>query len=315
MFKKILASLGKGAATVDLTFGNKCYRPGEDIHGEVILQGGDVDQKLNSLAVRLMLNVTSSRGQLSRAVTTIPLPIDRVVKAKERKAIPFHYTIPTDIPFTRSYVSYHFETLLDIEGGVDRTDVDRLVIEPSERIQSVFRSLERFGFREKPDSGKVDSYGQEFAFFPNQQFAGHINEVELRLAGQDSGIQVFMEVDIRNGYHEIEAKREFFIPNGVLQTESELDDMLLSVIQETANQPYAYSQPFSFRQHGHQGSGKGSMIPGMIGGLAVGILGSMALNELMDGFDAEGMMEDAMGEIEDVEEGFDSFFGGDDEEF
>ncbi|WP_207439173.1 hypothetical protein [Bacillus sp. SD075] len=43
----------------------------------------------------------------------------------------------------------------------------------------------------------------------------------------------------------------------------------------------------------------------MVGGLAVGVLGSMLFTEMMDGFDVEEMFEVA---TEDLDGGFDSFF-------
>ncbi|MBT2649404.1 sporulation protein [Bacillus sp. ISL-34] len=57
-----------------------------------------------------------------------------------------------------------------MEGGGDRKDVDRLVIQSQKSIQSIFNAMDQIGFRETDDSGKLDQYGQEFAFFPTQQF-------------------------------------------------------------------------------------------------------------------------------------------------
>lgn len=49
----------------------------------------------------------------------------------------------------------------------------------------------------------------------------------------------------------------------------------------------------------------GNAIPGMVGGLAVGVLGTMLFTELMEGFDVEETFEEA---TEDLDGGFDSFF-------
>ena len=130
MFKKILASLGKGAATVDLQCGNRNYQAGESIQGEVVIQGGEVEQNINQLTVRLMMNVVLKQGSVSKEVAHIPLVNRDCIHPKERKVIPFHYVLPTNIPISRGTVSYYLDTHLDIEGGVDRKDVDRLVIEP-----------------------------------------------------------------------------------------------------------------------------------------------------------------------------------------
>ncbi|MCO0598519.1 hypothetical protein NGI46_13865 [Peribacillus butanolivorans] len=49
----------------------------------------------------------------------------------------------------------------------------------------------------------------------------------------------------------------------------------------------------------------GNAIPGMVGGLAVGVLGTMLFTEMMDGFDVEERFEEA---TEHLDGGFDSFF-------
>lgn len=49
----------------------------------------------------------------------------------------------------------------------------------------------------------------------------------------------------------------------------------------------------------------GNAIPGMVGELAVGVLGTMLFTELMEGFDVEETFEEA---TEDLDGGFDSFF-------
>lgn len=323
MFKKFLARFGKGAATVDLRFDNRPYCAGETIDGEVHIHGGEVEQKVNSLAASLMMRVATKQGSATREVATIPLSGAHVILAKEQKVIPFTYQVPTNLPVSRGTISYYFDTQLDIEGGVDRTDVDHFIIEVPPQVQSIFQGLGNLGFREQHTSGKVDQYGQEFAFFPTQLFAGQVNEVELRFAYEESGVRVWMEVDCRNGYHEIEAKREFFLEQSVLHNESKVTEVLKQYITEAVDQPHAYTQPFSYTAsyHPHQehhGSGIGSMV----GGLAMGILGGMLLSEMIDGLGIDEMMEgaaeavgfdqEALGEEDDLD--FGDFFNGGEEE-
>ncbi|MGE7905823.1 sporulation protein [Peribacillus sp. NPDC094092] len=312
MFKKILASLGKGAATVDLQCGNHNYQAGESIQGEVVIQGGEVEQKINQLTVRFMMNAVLKQGSVSREVAHIPLINRDCIHPKERKVIPFHYVLPTNIPISSGTVSYYLDTHLDIEGGVDRKDVDRLVIQPQKSIQSIFNAMAQLGFRETADSGKLDQYGQEFAFFSTQQFIGQVNEVEMRFANEESGIRVFMEVDCKSGYKEIEAKREFHLNQNDLEHAAGLEKLLGKYISEAIDQPYAFTQPFSYSANQHHGrASQLNAIPGMVGGLAVGVLGTMLFTEMMEGFDMEEMFEEA---TEDFDGGFDSFFDSGDGE-
>lgn len=173
--------------------------------------------------------------------------------------------------------------------------------------------MAQLGFRETADSGKLDQYGQEFAFFPTQQFMGQVNEVEMRFANEESGIRVWMEVDCKSGYKEIEAKREFHLNPNVLEHDAGLEKLLRKYISEAIDQPYAFTQPFSYSANQHHGraSQMGNALPGMVGGLAVGVLGTMLFTEMMEGFDIEEMFEEA---IEDFDGGFDSFFDNGDEE-
>ncbi|GAA3329226.1 hypothetical protein GCM10020331_076420 [Ectobacillus funiculus] len=68
---------------------------------------------------------------------------------RNKKAIPFTYTIPANLPVSRGTVSYYFDTHLDIDGGVDRTDLDRLIVEAPKDVQAVFQALQQLGFHEK----------------------------------------------------------------------------------------------------------------------------------------------------------------------
>lgn len=281
MLKKILASLGKGAATVDLQFADDTYQAGGTIQGEVMIHGGEVTQKINKLSIRLMMNVALKQQSVSREIATISLISRDRIHPKEEKVIPFHYVLPTNIPISSGTVSYHFDTHLDIEGGIDRKDVDQLIIEPHESIGAIFQAMDQLGFRETSKSGTLDKYGQEFAFVPTEQFLGQVNEVELRFAMEDSGIRVWMEVDCKNGFKEIEAKRELQIKWSILENEAELEKLLCKYILETVDDPYAYGQPFSYSsQSHHYDHGHGTS--DMIGGLAIGVLGAMLVEEIID---------------------------------
>ncbi|WP_342047293.1 sporulation protein [Bacillus sp. OTU530] len=333
MFKKFLARFGKGAATVDLRFENRPYFAGETIHGEVHIHGGEVEQKINHASARFMMSVATKQGTATREVAVVPLSGAYSILAKEQKVIPFTYQIPTNLPVSRGSIAYYFDTQLDIEGGVDRTDVDRLIVEAPKRVQSIFRALEGLGFREKPNSGKVDQYGQEFAFFPTHLFAGHVSEVELRFSYEETGVYIWMEIDCRSGYQEIEAKREFFLEDSILQNEERLAELLHQYITESVEHPYSYTQPFSYASHyghaSHHSHGHhhgGSSLGGMIGGLALGILGGVLMSEMLDALGVDEMVDemiedtaeafgfDGEDEGEEDEGGFGDFFGGDDEE-
>ena len=307
MLKKLFARLGKGAATVDLRLHNPNIQGGQTIQGELVIQGGEVTQSINNVSVAFMMDVTLKQGPTAQQIALIPISGRDTISPGETKTIPFNYAIPADLPVSRNHVSYYFHTNVDIEGGIDRKDVDRINILPSTEVQALFDAMQLLDFREKATSGKMDAYGQEFAFFPTSRFQQDIQEVELRVAKQLDGVRVWMEVDCRNGFREIEAKREFMIPFETLQDVATVKQLLEDYISETIQNPTAYLQPFSFQnQHYQKGMSPsmGSAIPGMIGGLAVGVLGSILISEMLDGLMDEEMMEEATGEFEEATEEF-----------
>jgi sporulation-control protein len=84
-------------------------------------------------------------------------------------------------------------------------------------------------------------------------------------------------------------------------------------LTEASERPHSYTQPFSFSTPGGYSSRSSNPMGGMIGGLAMGVLGGLLLSEMM------GSAVEAMGfddEMEEVEvEDFDlgDIFGGDED--
>lgn len=303
MFKKILASFGKGAATVDLKFDDRPYQAGETIKGEVIIEGGQVEQKINDLTIRLIMNVFLKKRNISKKIALIPLIHREGIKAKEQKVIPFEFVIPKNIPVSRESVSFFFDTHLKIESGVDRKDIDQLIIQPQKSVQVIFQVMCELGFRESAASGTLDRFGQEFSFFPTYEFIEQVKQVKIRFANEQSGIRIWMEVDCNNG---MEAKRECKLDWNTLEHEMNVKKQLRKHISEVVERPHAYTQPFSYTTHHHQGSVShlDNAIPGMIGGLAVGVLGTVLLADMMEELDLEDEDDVFVG-------GFDSYFDGD----
>lgn len=54
MFKKILASVGIGAAKVDTILQTEHLLPGQRFHAEIVIKGGDAPQELSGLELALM---------------------------------------------------------------------------------------------------------------------------------------------------------------------------------------------------------------------------------------------------------------------
>lgn len=321
MFKKILASFGKGSATVDLRLYTNSYQVGENVQGDVVIFGGEVDQKIRSIDVGLFMEIRNEHGMAKHHIATVPASGPFIIHTYEEKTIPFTYQLPFTLPVSSPTVSFYFDTYLDVEGGADKKDVDYVEIKPIPQIMNVFEALERLGFRQKPTSGKLDRYGQEFSFFPMNHFAQEIHEIEMRFALEEQGIRIWLEVEVRQGYHEAEVKRDFFLPEEILNNIPELVNVLERYIVESVRQPgydyepHYYHEPHSYRHepyydddydvHHHHGSSAA----GMIGSFAAGALGGILMDEVMQDF----LEEDHDQDHDQDHDGFDfgDFFGDD----
>lgn len=320
MLKKLLSKLGVGAAKVDLVLRHPHVRLGEQLEGEFFIEGGTVEQHIRKLDVELQLIVHADGKAYRRTAAVIPVSSSFTIQPGERKVLPFSYVLPLHLPITRHHVRYAFVTRLDIADGIDAFDQDAIDILPPLALEKLFLALENIGFREKPSSGKITPYGQEFAFFPTGTWMGMIEEVEFSALIEENGVRLYLEVDVRSGFggfHETERKREIFLSNEEIDDVEELAGKLRAVIEEMIQQPHAYVGtsyvPYSVYppQHvsHHHGGHSGHSMMGAIGGFAAGMLAGMAAEELL-----EDVVEDALDDVGDVMDDIGDWFdGGDDD--
>lgn len=321
MFKKIMAKMGIGAARIDLRLDRPGYRMGETATGIIRIEGGNVEQRIIDLRVNLLMKV-SVRGQdVIKQVESFPVKSQFTVQPKPAvQEIPFSFELPDGLAISTPSVQYNLQTKLDVEMAVDPTDMDLITILPPEPVDRVLQALERNNFRQKPQSGRLTPYGQEFSFFPGADLGVPLKELEVIFFATPEELRLLIELDLANGFmrREKEYKAEIIVPQELLAAgqEDALSRFLLDKIREYANNPQsipyvsmaAYQQGTAgFGQHGQRRSGMG----GMIGGMAAGLLGGMLLSEMMSGMGDEmaggemGEEEPAMDEEMDM--GFDDF--------
>lgn len=319
MFKKLLSKLGIGSANINLMLHHSQVRLGETISGEFFIEGGTVEQHINKIDVELRLTLNQNGQVQTKTVATIPVASSFTIQSGERKVLPFTFELPKSLPVSRHSVHYTFVTRLDIAGGVDHLDEDAVQILPPLPLEKIFAAFEKLGFREKATSGALKPYGQEFEWFPTEQFKNIVQEVEFLASLEEEGVRLFLEVDVYAGafgLQEKELKREVFFPYTETNNVSILADNLREMIQEMIEQPYQYAASSYMTHHSHisHSHGRGHSMMGAIGGFAASLFAGMLVEELVD--DA---VEEALGFEEEIEEEgagfFDDFFGGEDEEF
>ncbi|WP_199426781.1 sporulation protein [Thermaerobacillus caldiproteolyticus] len=323
MLKKLLSKLGVGSAKVNFVLHHPHVRLGEKIEGEFFIEGGAVEQYIRKLDVELHVIVHANGQERRQTVAVIPVSPSFTIKPGERKVLPFSYVLPTHLPITRYGVDYILVTRLDIAEGVDALDRDAIRILPPLPLEKLFYAFDKLGFREKPTSGKVTAYGQEFEFFPTGAFREMVQEVEFLAFLEESGIRLHLEVDVLSGlfgFSERELKREVFFSYDEINDVEGLTQKLHMLLHEMVQQPQlyvgsvhvphhpGYYSPHHPDYHLHPSRHHGHGMMGAIGGFAAGMLAGMVAEELI-----EDVVEDAFDVEDHVEDIMDDWFDGDDD--
>lgn len=325
MFRKIMASLGVGAAKVNLVLDSEQVRIGERITGRMILEGGNVDQSINRLDVDVIMKVSIRGKELTRAVDTIQVARDFPIKARETRELSFDYLIPFHYPISKGTVTYALQTKMDIAQAVDTGDNDILTILPSRDMQLVFDALQGLGFREKIGSGKVDKYGQRFAFYPSTNFAEQLREMDMKFFAEGGNLKLYMELELTGGFmrNGVKHHTELTLPAELLAAGqvAELQEKFTEFLEgelKVASVEGPRLAP-SYQNYQHHPSHGSYPFGGFMGGMVAGMLGGALLGELFDNDDEPDSGEiagdegDFGGDDGGFDLGFGDFFGGDDD--
>ncbi|MFC7440344.1 sporulation protein [Laceyella putida] len=301
VFKKFMAKLGKGSAQVDLVLDKQEYKLGEQINGELFIQGGTIEQDINKIDIDFLMSVRIGEHEQTILINRFPFHEPFKIKPSERKSYSFSYELPQNLLLSGYSVSYYFITHLDIAAGVDSTDRDPIDVLPPDRFQNILKAFDKLGFCEKYGSRSFDGHMQEFELTPTSLLKDDVKEVEFVAAMEKAGIHLLLEVDLRTFSGEKEVKREVWLDNELLNNESELVNHLQHILFEMVNEPGFYHYDKAKFHH------KVSRLPGAIGAFAIGLIAMELLDEAV-----EEVAEGIFGEEE--QEGLFDFFGGEEEE-
>ncbi|MER7277184.1 sporulation protein [Dactylosporangium sp. NPDC000244] len=218
VFKKMLAAFGVGGPSVDTVLDTPAVQPGGFIDGHVHVQGGDRDARIEHVALSLVTRVEVERAGFDREagleLTRTSVADHFTVRAGTTESIPFRLAVPWEAPITNVYGQHlrgmvmGVRTELEITGGRDKGDLDPVSITPLPAHQAVLDAFAELGFRFKHadvEHGRLHGVPQqlpiyqEIEFWPPQQYAGRVNEVELTFATNPGGVEVILEFDKRGG--------------------------------------------------------------------------------------------------------------------
>lgn len=216
-FKKLLASLGAGGASVETVLTEENVVPGGVVQGEVRIQGGSVDQQIEGLSVGLQARVEVEGGE-QEVKQDIEFTKQRLGGAFEVKAgavhvVPFGLEIPWETPVTSIAgqrlrgMNIGVTTELEIARAVDSGDLDPINVHPLPSQLAILDAFIHLGFRFKSadmERGHIRGtrqrlpFYQEIEFFPPQQYRG-LNQVELTFVADDREMDVILEMDKKPG--------------------------------------------------------------------------------------------------------------------
>ncbi|WP_432139967.1 MULTISPECIES: sporulation protein [unclassified Streptomyces] len=216
-FKKLLASLGAGGASVETVLTEVNVVPGGVVQGEVRIQGGSVSQDIQGLSVGLQarVEVEGQDGEYTQDIefTKVSLGGAFELQAGAVHAVPFGLEIPWETPVTMidgqalRGMNIGVTTELAIARAVDSTDLDPINVHPMPAQKAILDAFIQLGFRFKTadmERGHIRGtrqrlpFYQEIEFFAPSQYRG-LNEVELTFVADDSAMDVVLEMDKKPG--------------------------------------------------------------------------------------------------------------------
>ena len=216
-FKKLLASLGAGGASVETVLTEVNVVPGGVVQGEVRIQGGSVDQEIEGLSVGLQAKVEVESGDQEYKqdieFTKVALGGAFTLQANAVHAVPFGLEIPWETPITvidgqpLRGMNVGVTTELAIARAVDSGDLDPVSVHPLPAQKAILDAFVQLGFRFKNadlERGHIRGtrqqlpFYQEIEFFPPQQYRG-LNQVELSFVADGNAMDVVLEMDKKPG--------------------------------------------------------------------------------------------------------------------
>ncbi|GAA3754048.1 sporulation protein [Salinactinospora qingdaonensis] len=216
-FKRLLAGLGFGGASVETVLRDANVVPGSVVAGEVHIEGGDVDQQVDALTVGLQAKVEVESGdqeyQQDIEFHRQQIGGELDLRAGARYTVPFELGVPWETPVT-THQGVHLHkmnlgvnTQLRIAKAIDPGDLDPVAVHPLPAQQAILDALGRIGFRFKNadmERGHVRGtrqrlpFYQEIEFYAPPHYQG-LNELELTFISDERAVDVVLEMDKKPG--------------------------------------------------------------------------------------------------------------------
>lgn len=208
MFKRVLASVGIGAAQVNLMLHQDVVHAGDSISGVVRIEGGKVSQQIDEVnayvMTRYIREISDHKKNVDIALAQFRLAGKFTAEPEQVYEFPVTIHIPANTPVTMGRGQVWIQTGLDIKEALDPKDVDQLQVKPHPYADIVLDAVHQLGFRLRevtceysPHYGSKNGlpFVQEFEFVPTTQFRGHLDELEIFFYPDDNGIELLLQID------------------------------------------------------------------------------------------------------------------------
>lgn len=208
MFKRMLASVGIGAAKVDLMLHQDVVKAGDMISGVIRIEGGRVDQEVDDVyafvMTRYLREQNDTKREVDAAVSKFLLAGKFTVKAEQVYEFPVSFQLPANTPVTMGRTPVWIQTGLDIKETVDPKDQDQLGVKPHPYSEVILEAVKQLGFRlRKVECEYAPNYSrqyglpfvQEFEFVPTSQFRGQLDELEIIFEPDEDGVALLLQID------------------------------------------------------------------------------------------------------------------------
>lgn len=210
LIKKTLASVGIGAARVDAVLDTDRARPGEQVTGTIHVRGGETPQVIDHVGMALMTQykheVDDNEVYVNHVLTETQVRDGFEVGAGDTLELPFTLQIPLQTPVSLGRSQVWVQTALSVSKALDPKDRDVLLIEPDAGTATILQALEQLGFtlrkadcEENRHLGRGVPFIQEFEFMPGGAYAGRLSELEVVMAADTGGVQLWLETDLHTG--------------------------------------------------------------------------------------------------------------------
>ncbi|WP_136590537.1 sporulation protein [Salinigranum halophilum] len=198
--KRLLSSIGIGAATVDTVLSQAAVRPGEQVELAVDLAGGDVAQRIDGLYFTLK----AESGGDEWVVDRYSFDGSFVIEPGEERTEPVSIFVPSWTPITRGGPRVWLETGLEIDWAVDPTDTDDVVVEPGPYVAALFEAAADLGFEfassTMEETPWLDDrpFAQRLVFTPGERFERQVEALVLTTIPRDDDLRLYIQVDTRD---------------------------------------------------------------------------------------------------------------------